>query len=293
MATERIDPRYVGLDTWPIADALAAMLDGQLAAVSAVQSALPVLAAAVTSAADRLGATGRLIYVGAGTSGRLGVQDGSELAPTFNWPLSRTAFVLAGGLAALTRSAEGAEDDVSDGRHQIAALRVGPSDVVIGTAASGTTPFTIAAIVAARRAGALTLAIASNPATPLLKAAEHPILIATGAEVIAGSTRMKAGTAHKVALNLISSGIMVRLGRVFDGVMVDMQTTNAKLERRAVAIVAHIAACTVPKAQRALIKADGDLKRAILIALGLAPVKAEARLKRSRGVLRRALALKD
>jgi N-acetylmuramic acid 6-phosphate etherase len=289
LPTERIDPRFAELDAWPTPDALAAMLDGQMAAVAAVRPSLSAMAVAIDAAATRLGKTGRLIFVGAGTSGRIGVQDGSELLPTFNWPADRVAFIVAGGLSAIVRSVEGAEDDVADGRRQVDALRTQTTDVVIGIAASGTTPFTIAAITRARRRGSMTVAIASNADTPLLAASEHPLLIDTGPEVIAGSTRMKAGTAHKVALNLISTGIMLRLGRVHGGIMVEMQPTNAKLKRRAVAIVAHIAQCTLRQAQTALTAADGSIKLATLLALGVPRAQADARLLKARGHLRRAM----
>jgi N-acetylmuramic acid 6-phosphate etherase len=293
LATERIDPRYAALDLWPTGDILTAMWEGQLAAVAAVQSALPALALAVDEAAARLGATGRLVYVGAGTSGRLGAQDGTELTPTFHWPPDRVIFLLAGGPASLTRSAEGAEDDHADAIRQVKAARLGPFDVVIGLAASGTTPFTLAAVKQARKQGALTIGVANNAGAPLLKAATHAILVDTGPEVIAGSTRMKAGTAQKVVLNLVSSAVMVRLGRVHGGIMVDMQATNDKLARRAIAIVAHIAGCSSATAARALRSADGAIKPAILLASGFESTAAAAvrRLAKASGNLRRAMAM--
>jgi N-acetylmuramic acid 6-phosphate etherase len=292
LATERIDLRFAALDLWPTGDALAAMWEGQLSAVAAVQSALPALAQAVDASAARLGASGRLVYVGAGTSGRLGAQDGTELTPTFHWPADRVIFLLAGGPASLTRSAEGAEDNSVDAVRQVKDARIGRSDVVIGLAASGTTPFTVAAVKQARKQGALTIGIANNAGAPLLKAASHAILVETGAEVIAGSTRMKAGTAQKVVLNLFSSAVMVRLGRVHGGIMVDMQATNDKLARRAVAIVSHIASCSSAIAARALRSTDGAIKPAILLASGVETTAAAAarRLAKADGNLRRALA---
>lgn len=289
MATEDFSPRYADLDAWPTAAIMAAMLEGQFAAVAAVQAALPAIAAAVDGAAQMLAAGGKLVYVGAGTSGRIGVQDGAELPPTFDWPRERIAFLMAGGEAAFTRSIEGAEDDADGARAQARAL-VKAGDVVIGLAASGTTPFTIAAVEAARDLGALTIAVANNPDAPLLAAARHPILVATGGEVLAGSTRMKAGTAQKIVLNLISTGVMIRLGRVYRGLMVDMRASNAKLIRRAARMVQQLTGCDAALAEAAVAAAKGEVKTAVLIARGLAPDAARAALARAGGNLRAALA---
>ena len=196
------------------------------------------------------------------------MQDGAELLPTFDWPQDRVVFALAGGDGALQTSVEGAEDDEADAARQIDEAMVGAADVVIGVAASGTTPFTVAAISHAAVRGALTIGIANNPATPLLAAARYGIAILTGSELIAGSTRMKAGTAQKVVLNLISTGIMLRLGRVHRGMMVNMHVANAKLKRRAEDMVMRIAGCDETTAATALRDADDDIKLAALIALG-------------------------
>ena len=289
MATEDIDPRYTDLDAWPMAAAMEAMWDGQISAVAAVRSALPALTAATIAASEALRETGRLIYVGAGTSGRIGVQDGAELTPTFDWPMRRTIFVVAGGQGALINSVEGAEDNANDGVRQIDAARAGPTDVVIGVAASGSTPFTVAAVRRATERGAVTIGIANNAGAPLLSAARFPVLIETGSELIAGSTRMKAGTAQKVALNLISTGIMLRLGRVYGGMMVNMRASNAKLQIRARAMVARIATCDETQAARALQIAGGDIKLAALIANGCGRDEAAALLTQSAGNLRLAL----
>jgi N-acetylmuramic acid 6-phosphate etherase len=289
MSTEHVSPRFADLDGWPTADLVEVMWEAQMAAVAAVRPALPALGAAIEAAVPRLRAGGRVAYARAGTSGRLGVQDGSELPPTFAWPPERVVFLMAGGLGALTRSAEGAEDDAGAATAAIDAAKIAASDVVIGLAASGGTPFTVAAIERARGLGALTLGLACNPGARLLTAAEHPILTDTGAEVIAGSTRMKAGTAHKVVLNLLSSGIMVRLGRVHGGIMVDMKPSNAKLQIRAIGIVAHIAKCTPEQAQTAFTAAGGDIKLAVLLALGVERATAERRLTAANGHLRRAI----
>jgi N-acetylmuramic acid 6-phosphate etherase len=290
MATEDVDPRFADLDAWPIASAIEAMWDGQMSAVAAVREALPAVTAATVSAADRLKRGGRLVYVGAGTSGRVAVQDGAELLPTFDWPQERIVFALAGGDSALLTSVEGAEDDTADGARQMDEASVGPADVVIGVAASGTTPFTVAAITHAAARGALTIGIANNPATPLLTAARYGIPVLTGSELIAGSTRMKAGTAQKVVLNLISTGIMLRLGRVYRGMMVNMHVANVKLKRRAEDMVMRIAGCDEKSAAQALEGADNDIKLATLIALGYGRDEAVALLARNGGNLRQALA---
>lgn len=287
--TETLSPRYVDLDAWPSLDALDAMLESQLAAVAAIRPALPALAEAVEAAAKRLGATGRLVYVGAGTSGRIGVQDGVELTPTFDWPPERMVFAMAGGEPALLRSVENAEDDVEGARARMEALGIGRADVVIGVAASGTTPYTVAAIEAARARGALTIAVASNPGAPLLAAARHAILVETGPEVVAGSTRMKAGTAQKVVLNLFSTQVMVRLGRVYKGLMVHMRPTNAKLRIRGARMVERIVGCDADSAARAFEASGGDVKVALLVANGLTAARARAVLAKNEGDVRAAL----
>ncbi len=290
MSTEDISPRYLDLDTWSAGEQVAALHDGQVEAVSAVRPALAAIALAVEAAAVRLRQGGRIIYAGAGTSARIGVQDGAELLPTFSWPADRVAFVIAGSEAALLRAVENAEDSAEDGAQRIEVLGVGSNDVVLGIAASGNTPFTVAAVKTARDLGALTIGIANNAGTQLLAASHHPVLIETGPEAIAGSTRLKAGTAQKVALNLFSTALMAQLGRVYRGMMVDMRPTNAKLRLRSEQMVAKIAGCAVEMAADALSKADGDIKAASLVALGLGVGEATALLATHDGNLRRALA---
>lgn len=291
--TEHADPRYRALDSWDSLTALRAIWESQIAAVATLGPALPALAAFVEPAATRLRDDGRLVYAGAGTSIRIAVQDGTELGPTFNWPEARCHYLIAGGPAALSVGIEGAEDNAEDARAQVAAAGIGPQDVVIGLAASGRTPFTIAALEAARAAGALTCGIACNPETGLLRAAEHPVLIETGAEVVAGSTRMKAGTAQKVALNMISTQIMVRLGHVHEGLMVDMRAQNQKLRGRACDMVARIAEVSSDAAEAALGQAGWRVKPAVLVALGASVGEAEAALARSGGLLRAAMAARS
>lgn len=268
MSTEAVDPRYLDIDQWPTASAVEAMFEGQLAAIAAIGSQTVAIARAVDAAAVRLGRTGRLVYVGAGTSGRIAVQDGVELYPTYNWPQDRMVFLMAGGLDALTQAAEGAEDDEDAARAAVAAAGVGPDDVVIGVAASGRTPFTIAAVKAAAQAGALTIGVANNENTALLAAADHPLLARTGTEIVAGSTRMKAGTAQKAMLNMLSTAIMLRMGLIHRGLMVNMRVSNAKLRVRGEAMVRDIAQVDADSAAQALDAAGLDIKLAVLIALG-------------------------
>lgn len=289
MSTERTSDRSAGLDLLPTVDAVTAMFDGQLEAAAAVGSQLSSLADAADAAAERLGsAAGRLAYVGAGTSGRLAVLDGAELEPTFGW--NRVVYGIAGGMAALRTSVEGAEDDEGAAREFVASAGLSRDDVVIGVSASGTTPYTVAAVREASAAGALTVGIASNAATPLLMAATHPIFIDTGAELVSGSTRMKAGTAQKIALNLLSTAIMVRLGRVHDGLMVDMRVSNRKLRTRAITIVAEIAGVTPKDAESSLDLARNEIKVATLVAMGLEPEPARRLLAASHQNLRTAIA---
>jgi N-acetylmuramic acid 6-phosphate etherase len=290
MATENFSTRFQELDSWPSLDILSAFYEGQLSAIAAVRPALPAIASAAEEAAARLRRGGRLVYVGAGTSGRIGVQDGTELPPTFNWPDDRLIYLIAGGEGAILRAVENAEDSVEEGIAGIRSADIGPNDVVIGAAASGSTPFTIAALKEAGSRGAQTIGVSNNAGAPILGACSHPILAETGEEVIAGSTRMKAGTAQKVILNLLSSLIMVRLGRVYGGLMVDMRATNAKLRRRSEVMVSQITGCDDATAVAALGQAGGDLKTASLIALGAQMSDAQAALSRHDGNLRKALA---
>jgi N-acetylmuramic acid 6-phosphate etherase len=290
MSTELMSARYAELDLWPTQDAVQAMLEGQLAAAAAVQSQTGAIAAAADAAAERLrNGRGRLVYVGAGTSGRLAVLDGVELGPTYDWGGERTAYGLAGGMTALLTSVEGAEDDADAGEEEIRRIGVTADDVVIGVAASGRTPYTLAAVRAAAGAGALTVGIASNAGTPLLEASVHPILLDTGSEVVAGSTRMKAGTAQKIALNLLSTAVMLRLGRVYRGLMVDMRLSNRKLRERAATMICEISGVGRPAAETALERSQGRIKLAALIALGAEPGDAEAALRDADDNLRQAI----
>jgi N-acetylmuramic acid 6-phosphate etherase len=265
---------------------MGAMYDGQLAACAAVRPALPAINAAVEAAVLNLKRGGRLVYVGAGTSGRIAVQDGAELGPTYDWPSDRIVFLMAGGLQAVLESVEGAEDDEAKGAEAIANAELNENDVVIAVAASGTTPFTIGALRSAGARGALCIAVANNRGAPLFEPAHHRILIETGTEVLAGSTRMQAGTAQKIVLNLFSTAVMVKLGRVYRGLMVSMRASNAKLIRRAEVIVSQIVGCAENHAAKFVERADGDVKIAVLLGLGWKQTEAAEALLKHEGNLR-------
>jgi N-acetylmuramic acid 6-phosphate etherase len=270
---------------------LSAFIDDQLQAVAAVQAAAPQLAAAVEAAWPRLKRGGRLLYVGAGTSGRLGLLDSVELYPTFGWPAERALAVLAGGERALWRAVEGAEDNHAQGAADLQALKPQADDVVLGLAASGTTPYVLGAIEAARAAGALTIGVANNPGAPVAGQAEIGVVLDTGPEVISGSTRLKAGTAQKIALNSFSSAVMVRLNKVYGNLMVDLKATNAKLKRRAVRLTCLATCCAPEQAEAMLLQCDFHVKTAIVaIAAGVNVAQAQQRLQRSEGDVQRALA---
>ncbi len=266
--TEEVNQRFSDFDQWSTQNMVEAMYEGQLAALAALKGSLKDVALAADEAARRLRHEGRLIYVGAGTSGRLGVQDGVELGPTFGWPLNRLVFCLAGGLEAMTVSAEGAEDIYDQGVLEMQKAKVGENDIVIGIAASGETPYTLGAIKEARLCGAMTIGIANNANTNLLKESEYPILAETGSELIAGSTRMKAGTTQKVILNILSTAIMAKLGKIYKGRMVDMIVSNKKLEIRAINMIRDMTGCSLEKARASLICAHKNIKLAVLISLG-------------------------
>jgi N-acetylmuramic acid 6-phosphate etherase len=276
--TEASDPRYLNLDAWPTLTGLNALWEAQMAAVAAVKPALPAISAAAEAAASRLRRTGRLVYCGAGTSGRLGVLDASELPPTFDWPPERLHFLLAGGLAALTRAVENAEDRADLAADEVAAANISDCDVAIVLAASGATPYALECARQARARWALTIGIANSPAAPLFELCDHAILVETGAEPLAGSTRLKAGTAQKVVLNLLSTQIMVLLGRVWRGQMVDMVARNEKLRRRALRMVVGLTGAGEAEARDALARAGGKTKVAILLLAGFDADEAGAKL---------------
>jgi N-acetylmuramic acid 6-phosphate etherase len=290
--TERHSSRYSGIDQWSSTDALDAMIEGQFVAIAAVRTARAAIDSAAEAMEGRLNKGGRLIYVGAGTSGRLAVQDGAELMPTFGWPSDRLLLWIAGGREALLRAVEGAEDSSENGGALVNQHRVQESDVLIAVAASGTTPFTLACMRAAKAKGALTIGIANNAGTPLITEAEYPIFLDTGPEPIAGSTRMKAGAAQRATLTLLSSLLMIRMGRVYDGLMVNVQATNDKLVRRSAKMLMHLTGGSVSEVQQALATANGDVKLAMLLLKGAASLEdAKRALDKAQGRLRSALAL--
>src|SRR5437660_3789902 len=291
METERVSPRYSDIDLWEPGDILDALIESQMAAVAAVRPALPAIERAAEAMQARLSGDGRLIYVGAGTSGRLAVQDGAELVPTFNWPQDRLLLLMAGGKDALLQSAEGAEDEIDQAARLVRQYRIGTADVVIAVAASGTTSFTVSCMREARRRGAFAIGIANNQATPLLMEADCPIWLDTGPEPIAGSTRMKAGTAQRVALNLLSTLLMILLGRVYEGMMVDVQAVNNKLVQRSENMLLHLTGRSSEDVRDALARAHGSVKLALLVLQGCDPAEAAEALDRAGGQLRIAKAL--
>jgi N-acetylmuramic acid 6-phosphate etherase len=293
MHTERPSPRYTGIDVWSPSDSLDAMIEGQFAAVAAVHAARSAIERAALAMEPRLMDGGRLIYAGAGTSGRLAVQDGAELMPTFSWPQERLLLFIAGGQEALIKAVEGAEDETDHAMGLVRRHDVDAKDVLIAVAASGTTPFTVACLRSAKECGALTVGIANNPKTPLLELAEQPIWLDTGPEPIAGSTRMKAGTAQRIALNLLSSLVMIRLGRVYEGLMVDLQAVNKKLVQRSENILSQLTGCSRDEVRDALLRAEGSVKLALLLLEGCGPDEARGILDRSGGRLRAAKALAE
>ena len=291
LRTESPHSQHPDLDLYDSAELVEVLVADQLEAVRAAQKAVPALAAAVEAALPRIAAGGRLLYSGAGTSGRLGVLDSVELYPTFSWPRERAVARLAGGEAAMFVAVEGAEDDREQGARDLQALQPGPDDVLLALAASGGTPYVLGALDAARAAGTLSVGLANNPGAPVLAAADHAILLDTGPELISGSTRLKAGTAQKIALNSFSSSLMVRLNKVYGNLMVDLKATNAKLVRRAVALTMRASGADEAAARAALEQCGFHVKVAVLMLLReLDADGARARLDAVDGSVRRALA---
>jgi N-acetylmuramic acid 6-phosphate etherase len=293
-STEAANPATRDLDLRPVLEQARLMNAEDHRVPDAVAATLPAIASAVTRIAEALGRGGRLFYVGAGTSGRIAALDAAECPPTFGTDPEMVQAVLAGGPRAMVESVEGAEDDAAAGAHEIDVRGVSPADVVIGVAASGETPFTVAAVRRARERGAWTAAIACNAGSSLEAACDLAIIPLVGPEVVAGSTRLKAGTAQKLVLNMLSTLAMVRLGKVYGNLMVDLRATNAKLRRRAVRMVAAAASAGEEQAGAALDQAGGRVPVAIvMLRLGLDAAAAAERLERAGGSLRRALGEAD
>lgn len=290
LKTETPNSLHTGLDQYPTEQLVSAFVDDQLNAVEAVRKAGPAIAKAITAAVPRIEAGGRLLYVGAGTSGRLGVLDSVELYPTFSWPHERALALLAGGESAMFQAVEGAEDDREQGAKDLQGLNPTQNDVVLALAASGGTPYVLGAIDAARAAGALTIGIANNVDAPVANQAEVGITLDTGSEVISGSTRLKAGTSQKIVLNTISSAIMVRLNKVYGNLMVDLKPTNAKLFARTVRLTMHATGADEASCRSALEQCGFHVKVAVVALLKKVAVQqAETLLEQSKGSVRGAL----
>jgi len=292
LSTEQILPANYDLDCMSALEIVRLINQEDATIASAVERALPQIARAIDVVADALRHGGRLIYVGAGTSGRLGALDASEIPPTFNIAPRRIQFIMAGGPGALGNSTEASEDDTAPAIAEMKKRRPAKNDVVIGIASSGRTPFTIAAVEYAQRRGARTIALTCNRNSPLERAADFAIVTEVGPEVLAGSSRMKAGTAHKMVLNMISTGAMARLGYVYGNLMVNVWTKNEKLIDRATRIVEQATGKDHKSAARAL-KASGNRTpvAVVMLAAGVTRSQAVAALKKSKGHVRNAIAM--
>jgi N-acetylmuramic acid 6-phosphate etherase len=292
LPTEQINPAWADLDLKSSLE-IARIINAEDAKVAAaVEQALPAIARAIDWIAESLANGGRLIYVGTGTSGRIAALDASECPPTFDVPATTVQFVMAGGERALARAVEADEDSRELGVKEIRRKKPSKRDIVVGIAASGRTPFTVAAVEFARRAGAKTVALTCNPNSPLEAAADLAIVVETGPEVVAGSTRMKAGTAGKLVLNMLTTGAMVRLGYVYGNLMVNLHQKNSKLTERAVRIVQEALGVERNAARLALRRASGDVPVAIVMGkVEVSRKQAESLLRRSNGHVRQAIGM--
>lgn len=290
LRTEQISNQFAGLDTWGDEAIMAALVRGHARAIASVETACPAIGLAAAVLGNRLASGGRLIYAGAGSSIGQGVLDGAELPATFGLSPERLHFAIAGGRQAVFDIDGAAEDDTLAARRDADALHLTPADAVIAVSASGSTPYTIAVARQAKTAGALVIAIVNNPHSALAQIANHEIYLDSGEEIVAGSTRMAAGTAQKCALNLLSTLTYIRLGAVHDGMMVSLRADNEKLRARAHNVVARIAQVDDVCARKALDAAAGEVKPAVLVCAGARDLKeARALLERSQGNLRLAL----
>ena len=291
MHTEDFDELYNDLDILSNNEIINLLLDSQVVGLEKTRNAKNSIIDAAEKLSLHLNLTkdGRLIYAGAGTSGRLGVLDCSELNPTFGWPLERSGFLMAGGLKALTNPVEGAEDNIVAANAEVKSMALNNADALVAISASGSTPYTVAVCEAAKAAGALTIALANNECSPILLNADCKIIIPSGAEAISGSTRMTAGTIQKVALNMLSTLTMIRLNRTYGSYMVDVQASNDKLKKRATKMVSEISQVDTDTALNALDKAKYNPKVAILIAMGLNFSASKELLNQFNGNLRKAL----
>lgn len=290
LATEASDPRYAELDLMSVAELAQTMNDADATVPGAVQRALPEIVPAIEATAQLMARGGRLVYVGAGTPGRIGVVDASECPPTFSTPPELVFAIMAGGPGAIVNPVEGAEDDAEAGATAIDEAGIGPLDTVIGIASSGRTPYVVAAIRRARERGALTVGLSCNTGTVLSAAADHGIEVEVGPEVLSGSTRLKSGTAQKLVLNMFSTIVMVRGGKAYGNLMVDLKATNHKLRERAIRMVQSIADVDRDAATGALEHAGYDVKIAsIMLSRREDLAAATARITAAEGRLRTAL----
>ena len=288
--TEDRNPLTREIDTLPTLDMLTLINAEDQKVALAVRDELPNIAAAVEAITARMQRGGRLIYIGAGTSGRLGVLDASECPPTFGTPPELVIGLLAGGVAALTEAVEDAEDDLEGGAREIAELDVNDNDCVLGITASGRTPYAIGGLQEAKKRGALAISIACNRPSPLGEMAEINIALVVGPEVLSGSTRLKAGTAQKMVLNMISTAVMIRLGKTYSNLMVDVQPTNVKLRQRARRIVAEATGLDLQRASEILSVCNGEVKTAIVSILAdVSPEIARIKLNKTGGFVRKAI----
>ncbi|HEJ7914433.1 TPA: N-acetylmuramic acid 6-phosphate etherase [Serratia marcescens] len=291
LVSETRNPATMGLDEMSTLDMVRCFNQEDRKVPEAIEKVLPAIAQAVDLAAAALKAGGRLIYLGAGTSGRLGVLDASECPPTFGVPHGVVVGLIAGGPGALLKAVEGAEDDEALGEADLRALNLTAVDMVVGLAASGRTPYVIGALRYARGLGCPTAAISCNPDSPIVHEAQVAISPVVGPEALTGSTRLKSGTAQKLVLNMLSTGAMVKLGKVYQNLMVDVKATNVKLVDRACRIVVEATGAERAQAEAALAQTGFEVKPAILMILaGVSAEEAQQRLQRHDGYLRAALA---
>ncbi|MCK8681651.1 N-acetylmuramic acid 6-phosphate etherase [Streptomyces lichenis] len=290
LTTEAFRPELAEIDTLPTAEIARLMNAGDQSVPAAVADQLPRITAAIDAIAERMARGGRLVYAGAGTAGRLGVLDASECPPTFNTASGQVVGLIAGGPLAMVEAVEGAEDSAALAEADLTALGIGPDDTVVGVSASGRTPYAIGAVEHARARGALTVGLSCNPGSALAAAAEHGIEVVTGPELITGSTRLKAGTAQKLVLNMVSTITMIRLGKTYGNLMVDVRASNEKLRARSHRIVALATGAPDTEIEAALDATDGEVKQAILTLLaGVDADTAAGLLTKSGGHLRAAL----
>jgi N-acetylmuramic acid 6-phosphate etherase len=291
LSTEQINQASKGIDALPTLEMLRIINEEDRKVAESVTAALPSIAQAVDAIVDRLSNNGRLFYIGAGTSGRLGVLDAAECPPTFSVSPAMVQGIIAGGEAALSRATEASEDDPASGARDLVARGFTERDVLAGIAASGRTPYVLGAIEQAKREGALTIGISCTPDSELARIAAIAITVVPGPEVIAGSTRMKAGTATKLVLNMLTTGSFIKMGYVFGNLMVNVQPRNAKLRDRAQRIVSAAANISIQEAQRMMVAADGSVRLAILMArTNTGAAEATKLLDTAQGSVSRALA---